>query len=148
MLKSVAKAGLSWCLSLAVFWYVSSASARVSGESGYDKARTYSGALRFLRVDKGFSVTERDPDAAYLIFEYPLPSERNRTAPGTIEIIQVKGSVKIFVQIAKMPEYHERVLRDGLLQKLHDEYGEPPRPPAKNQDKNKPKGEKPKPDTK
>ncbi len=25
-----------------------------------------------------------------------------------------------------MPEYHERVLRDGLVRKLHDEYGVPP----------------------
>ncbi len=29
-----------------------------------------------------------------------------------------------------MPEYHERVLRDGLVRKLHDEYGVPPRMPA------------------
>jgi hypothetical protein len=25
-----------------------------------------------------------------------------------------------------MPEYHERVLRDGLLKKLREEYGVPP----------------------
>jgi len=33
-----------------------------------------------------------------------------------------------------MPEYHERVLRDGLVKKLHEEYGDPPHklpPPEK-----------------
>jgi hypothetical protein len=109
-----------------------SATARVGGESEYSKQQTYSGALRYLRVDLGYEVTERDPDAAYLIFRYQLPGQTKGSATGTVEIVDADGHVKLFVQIPTMPEYHERVLRDGLVRKLHDEYGEPPHkaPPA------------------
>jgi hypothetical protein len=34
-----------------------------------------------------------------------------------------------------MPEYHERVLRDGLLKKLRDEYGVPPQTAKKPAEK-------------
>jgi len=102
------------------------ATARVSGESEYTKAQTYSAALRYLRVDLGYEVTERDPDAAYLIFRYQLPGQNKATATGTVEIVDATGHVRLFVQIPSMPEYHERVLRDGLVRKLHDEYGIPP----------------------
>jgi hypothetical protein len=111
-----------------------SATARVGGESEYSKSQTYSGALRYLRVDLGYEVTERDPDAAYLIFRYQLPGQSKATATGTVEIVDADGHVKLFVQIPSMPEYHERVLRDGLVRKLHDEYGTPtpkPAPPEK-----------------
>jgi len=117
-----------------------SAGARVAGESEYSKAQTYSGALRYLRVDLGYEVTERDPDAAYLIFRYQLPGQNKATATGTVEIVDSDGHVKLFVQIPTMPEYHERVLRDGLVRKLHEEYGAPPRklpappPPPKKPD--------------
>ena len=103
-----------------------SATARVGGACEYSKAQTYSGALRYLRVDLGYEVTERDPDAAYLIFRYLLPGQGKATATGTVEIVDADGHVKLFVQIPTMPEYHERVLRDGLVRKLHDEYGIPP----------------------
>jgi hypothetical protein len=100
--------------------------ARVGGESEYTKAQTYSGALRYLRVDLGYEIVERDPDAAYLIFRYEPPGQSKSATTGTIEVVEADEHVRLFVQIPKMPEYHERVLRDGLLRKLHDEYGEPP----------------------
>jgi hypothetical protein len=106
-----------------------SATARVGGESEYSKAQTYSGALRYLRLDMGYEVVEKDPDAAYLIFRYELPGQKKATATGTVEVVEADGHVKLFVQIPTMPEYHERVLRDGLVRKLHDEYGTPPRKP-------------------
>jgi hypothetical protein len=110
--------------------FAHSATARVGGDSEYSKQQTYSGALRYLRVDLGYEVTERDPDAAYLIFRYLLPGQNKATATGTVEIVDADGHVKLFVQIPSMPEYHERVLRDGLVRKLHDEYGTPARKPT------------------
>src|SRR6187549_3079959 len=122
----------------ATAFFTQSATARVGGDSEYSKAQTYSGALRYLRVDLGYEVVERDPDAAYLIFRYQTPGQGSReksNATGTVEIVDTDGHVKLFVQIPSMPEYHERVLRDGLVRKLRDEYGVPPRkspatPPA------------------
>ena len=110
--------------------FAQSATARVGGDSEYSKQQTYSGALRYLRVDLGYEITERDPDAAYLIFRYQLPGQNKATATGTVEIVDADGHVKLFVQIPTMPEYHERVLRDGLVRKLHDEYGIPPHKPT------------------
>ena len=101
------------------------AEARVAGDSGYTKAQTYSAALRFLRVDRGYEVLERDPDAAYLIFRYDPPGQPKSEATGTVEVVETGEKVRIFVQIPQMPEYHERVLRDGLLRKLLEEYGVP-----------------------
>jgi hypothetical protein len=107
-----------------------SAEARVESSTEYTKAQAYSAALRYLRVDLGFEVVERDPDAAYLIFRYQ-PSSGDKTASnGSIEIVAAASRTLIVVQLTRMPEYHERVLRDGLLRKLENEYGAPPRPKA------------------
>ncbi|HEX2670325.1 MAG TPA: hypothetical protein VHM25_05605 [Polyangiaceae bacterium] len=122
--------GVAGVLLAAALLFAQSARARVGGDSEYSKAQTYSGALRYLRVDLGYEVVERDPDAAYLIFRYQPPGQNKGNATGTVEIVDTDGHVKLFVQIPSMPEYHERVLRDGLVRKLHDEYGIPPRKPA------------------
>ena len=121
-------------------------SARVSAESLYTKAQNYSAALRFLRVDKGFEVIERDEDAAYLIFRYPTPDRKEQTVTGTIEVVEVEQRVTLIVKLPQMPQYHERLLSDQLIKKLREEYGPPsppkPKPPEKEKKpKNAPKGD-------
>jgi hypothetical protein len=109
------------------------AGARVEAESGYSKAQTYSGALRYLRVDLGYEVLEKDPDAAYLVFRYLAPGQPKNASTGTLEVVDRGEGVRVFVRLPTMPEYHEVVLRDGLMKKLRDEYGTPPakKPAAK-----------------
>lgn len=112
------------------------AAARAEAEARYSKAQAYSAALRYLRVDLGYDVTEKDPEAAYLIFKYQMPGQSPQQAStGTLEIVDGTDLVRIYVKLAKLPEYHERVLRDGLLRKLREEYGAPtpkkPEPPKK-----------------
>lgn len=117
------------------------AAARVEGDSDYSKAQTYSGALRYLRVDLGFDVVEKDPDAAYLVFRYQAPGQpKDDKTFGTIEVVEAGERVRVFVRIPSMPEYHERVLRDGLLRKLRDEYG-PPEPRKPDPPPKKPSGD-------
>ncbi len=115
------------------------AEARVDADSDYSKAQTYNGALRYLRVDLGYEVTEKDPDAAYILFKYAPPGKRKRLSHGSMEIIEAKKRVRLFVQLPDMPGYHETMLRDGLLKRLRADYGEPPRkapepppPPSKD----------------
>ncbi|HKY37446.1 MAG TPA: hypothetical protein VJN18_16000 [Polyangiaceae bacterium] len=132
-------ARLAWTLltALALGAETGAAQAKVDGSSAYSKAQTYSGALRYVRVDLGYEVVEKDPDAAYLIFKYTtLGQPKSSSVTGTLEVIEADGAVKLFVSLPRLPEYHERVFRDGLLKKLRDEYGTPP--PAK-----KPPAEKP-----
>lgn len=103
------------------------AAARVEAGSNYTKAQTFSAALRYLRVDRGYEVVEKDPDAAYLLFRYPMAGQR-QTANGSLEVVETQAGVRIYVQLPRLPEYHEVVLRDGLLKKLREEYGESQRP--------------------
>jgi hypothetical protein len=121
-------------LALVLVFSAAGVGARVEADSEYTKAQTYSGALRYLRVDLGFEVVEKDPEAAYLVFRYVPPGQPKNDSLGTLEIVDAGDHVRVFVRIPRMPEYHERVLRDGLLRKLKDEYGPPlphkPEPPA------------------
>jgi len=108
----------------------SAAFARVEGDSAYSKAQTYSGALRYLRVDLDYEVVEKDPESAYLVFRYTPPGQGKTEALGTVEVVETGERCRVYVRIPRMPEYHERVLRDGLLHKLREEYGPPaPRKP-------------------
>lgn len=104
-----------------------SADARVDGSSSYTKTQTYSAALRYVRVDLGYEVVEKDPDAAYLIFKYIAPGgSKTGAVTGTLEIVEASGGVRLFVSLPRAPEYYERLFRDGVLKKLRDEYGAPP----------------------
>src|SRR6187399_1822119 len=122
----------------------SAAGARVEGNSEYSKAQTFSGALRYLRVDLGYEVVEKDPESAYLVFKYLPPGQTKGEAFGTVEVIEAGEHVRVFVRIPRMPEYHERILRDGLLRKLREEYGPPaPRKPDKPEKPDKPDPKQP-----
>src|SRR5262245_20113483 len=78
------------------------AAARVEGRSDYSKAQTYSAALRYVRVDLGYEVVEKDPDAAYLLFRYLPPGRRSDPSSGNIVIVETKGEVKLYVQLPQM----------------------------------------------
>jgi hypothetical protein len=108
------------------------ATARAAFDSPYTLDQTYSSALRFIRVDRGFKISEKDPQAAYVLFEYKESGDR--VTPGAIEVVASGSVIKVVVQLQQMPRYHEQVLADALAKKLRDEYGEPPHkappPPA------------------
>ena len=101
------------------------ASAKTSFESPYTLAQTYNAALRMVRVDLGLAIKERDPAAAYLIFDYRSHEGGDRAVPGSIEMLETGHGVRVVVQLAQMPRYHEQVMSDALTKKLRDEYGEP-----------------------
>ncbi len=116
-------------LGLAALWLHSRpATARADADTHYSLAQTFGAALRYLRVDLGYEVTEKDPEAAYLLFKYRVPGEPKREVPGALELVKLDKKVRIFVKIPQMPVLHEQLLRDGLLRKLAQEYGEIGRP--------------------
>ena len=92
---------------------------------------------RFFRMyaeTEGWSPSEEDPapvdGATYRAMEFDgdgvfaLNIEERMTLCNMV--IEAGGKVRVYVQLPQMPEYHERVLRDGLMRKLRDEYGAPP----------------------
>jgi len=106
----------------------SPASAKSNYESAYGFDRTWNAGLRLVRVDLGLKVTEKDDTNGYLLFDYKSPESGQKPVPGSMEFIKGKdGTVRVIVQIAQMPAYHEQVLVDSLQRKLRNEYGDPPK---------------------
>jgi len=104
--------------------------ARVEHTLSYTKTQSFNTALRFLRVDSGYTITEKDSESGYLMFEYPSEGSSKMTS-GSVEIVERESSVALIVQLPQMPHHHERMLAAGLMKKLQDDYGAPPRAKAK-----------------
>lgn len=101
--------------------------AESSDRVGYSQKQVYSAAVRFLRIELRYEITERDPDAAYLLFEY-LPMGQKTPRFGAVEVVKLQQGVRLVVRLPDQPSYHESMLRDGLLKKLVADYGELPEP--------------------
>lgn len=116
---------------------VSAASAEPLERVGYSQTQVYSAAVRYLRIDLRYDITERDPEAAYLLFEYQ-PLGQKSTRFGAVEIVKLQQGVRLVVHLPDQPSYQATMLRDGLLKKLRADYGElqpgkaaPEPPPSK-----------------
>ena len=143
VLSNIAGLGLGV---LSLLGLAGDAGARSEAETSYTREQTFSAALRYLRVDLGYDVTEKDPDAAYLLFSFSAPELEQKSAHGSIEVVQGERTVRVFVNLPQLPSYHEDVLKRGLLQKLRAEYGEPPKAEKRKPDPPKPDPRKPEPE--
>jgi len=108
------------------------AEAKATCRSPYGYDRTWNAALRLVRVDNGWKVTEKDEANGYLLFEYTSPENR-KPASGSLELIRSRDedTVDVVVQIAQMPRYHEQIVIDALSAKMRREYGDPPARPRR-----------------
>lgn len=107
-----------------------SAHARASVELALPLDRAYSAAMRFVRVDRGCTVSDKDPDAAYVVFECPDGAKKLR---GTVELFRSGAdskNVRIQVALPDEPHYAELRFVELLERKLKDDYGAGrPQPP-------------------
>ena len=119
-------------LAVALLGAPHTAEARKDHEYAYRFEQVWSAAVRMVRVDLRYPITDKDEDIGYLLFEY---RDHGRGYPGSIEMVRVRGSrqdkVKVIVQIPSMPSYIEQMLIDRLGRKLREEFGEPPPPPER-----------------
>ncbi|MCA9534023.1 MAG: hypothetical protein KC593_10095 [Myxococcales bacterium] len=122
-------------LAFATFW-AAPAAARRTTDLGYRYDQVWTAAVRLVRVDYGFTVTERDQELGFVMFDY---IESGRTYGGSIEVLRTadalgRDRVRVVVVIQGQPEYVERMIMDRLERKLRGDYGAPPRaepqPPA------------------
>src|SRR5450631_4604217 len=117
MLWGVSKAALVGVLSgavvtAAITMTAPGASAKSTFESRYGYDRTWNAALRLVRVDNGWKVTEKDDQNGYLLFDYKSPGAE-KAYPGTMELVRghdPDGAVSVLIQLPAMPQYHEQVL--------------------------------------
>lgn len=110
----------------------SPAEAVVRAESDYPFDQVWNAALRLIRVDLGYQITERDAEGGFVLFKYQGESG---TFNASLEVMRLgSGKVGIVCQIPQMPRYAEIFLVDRLSRKMRDEYGAPPprraQPPA------------------
>lgn len=122
-------------MGIGLFFLGPPAGAEVRTETDHSKARTYSAALRYLRIDLGYEVTEQDPGAAYLLFQFKHGRSK-KVLHGSVEIIDTDDDVRVLTRIPALPEYEERRVSDGLMAKLRRDYGDAakrrPRKPPKD----------------
>jgi hypothetical protein len=116
-----------------VLFTSSIASARSQRNLAYGSDITWTTAVRLLRVDMGFQLTERDSDARFVLFQY---SEGEHHFPGSLEIVERqledgRLGVRIIVSVPAMPSYVELNLIDRLERKLAEEVGPPLPVPAR-----------------
>ena len=113
--------------SLGLLWEASPAHAHAQNDLPYPLAEAYSTALRFVRVDRGCKVVDKDADAAFVTFEC---SDEGKVKRGSLELFKVAGGAR--AQVTLGDETHGMELRwlELYERKLHEELGLPVPPPA------------------
>jgi hypothetical protein len=98
----------------------------------WDAAQVFPIAVRFLRIDAGVKIVEKDADAGYVLFDL---DEDKHTFRGALELVKThdggRESVRVVLRIDDRPDYEEQMLLDKLDVKLRDELGVPRDPPHK-----------------
>jgi hypothetical protein len=89
-------------------------------------------AIRYLRIDRGFKVTDRDEQAGYMLFEFPV--DGGRTGSGSVEMFATEDasgrpSVSISVNTGAGPVHLPNAILDGIAAKVRAERGQPSTPP-------------------
>ena len=101
--------------------------AKTDRDLTYRYGQIWSTLVRFLRVDNGYKILEKDKDDGYILFEY---TDTGRTCQSSFQlvatIVEGRQYVRSQLHIADMPTYVEIVLQDRLRRKLREEYGTPP----------------------
>src|ERR1700679_3938526 len=106
-----AKAGLvgvvsGVVVSAAIALTAPGASAKSTYDSPYGYDRTWNAALRLVRVDNGWKVTEKDDQNGFLLFDYQSPGG-GKPLPGSMELVRgkdVDASVHVLIQLPAMPQ--------------------------------------------
>jgi len=117
------------------------AHAKRSKTVSYSYDQVFPAAVRFLRIDEGVKIVERDTEAGYIVFEL---TDDGTTFEGYFEIARVhdtdgRKAARLIVRINDRPEYMEQGLIDRFGIKLRSELGAPvPPPPVKKKQKKKP----------
>jgi hypothetical protein len=98
-------------------------------------------AIRYLRVDRGYSIVDRDPESGYLLFEFPVGRESKGS--GSLEAFRTtddagRPSVNLQVSTDAGPSHLPSTIVDGIGQKVKAERGQPAPPPPKEKPEPKP----------
>src|SRR3954452_8539758 len=113
-------------LDLTLTWNIR-AHARAQSDLPYAVNEAFSTALRFVRVDRGCKVVDKDADAAFVAFEC---DDDGKVKRGSLELFKVANGVRM--QVTLGDDTHGTELRwlELFERKLREERGTPtPLPP-------------------
>jgi hypothetical protein len=102
----------------------------------YPAEQVWPTAIRYLRVDRGFAVIDRDRDAGFILFEFALGSDADGPrGRGSLELVVTadpsgRPSVKLQISTDAGPLHLPHAIADGLAAKLKAERGQPAPPPT------------------
>jgi hypothetical protein len=106
--------------------------ARSEKTLAYTREAVWPAAVRFIRVDEGCKIVEKDPEAGYVLFEL---KEEGKTFRGSLEVMTVivdgRTLVRFVVQVEDRPSWIEIAMLTRLERKLRSELGSPTPPPTK-----------------
>jgi len=104
----------------------------------YPMDQVWPATLRYLRVDRGYTLVDRDSEAGYILFDFPLgrPGDAEaRVARGSIEMFSAndnagRSGVRVQITTDAGPAHLPHALAEGLAVKLRAERGNPVQPPS------------------
>jgi hypothetical protein len=135
-------------LAVALLAYPALCWARTQQVIPYPIASVWPAAVRFLRVDRGFPIHEKDESAGYILFDH---SDGPKPCRGSLELIRVtdaegRDATRLAVTIPDLPHRYEQMLLDKLTVKVREDHG-PPAPPPRKPEPPKPDAGSPAPST-
>lgn len=100
----------------------------------YPADQVWPTTIRYLRVDRGFSIVDRDRDAGFILFEFTVGSDGATKGRGSIELVVTadpsgRPAVKLQISTDAGPLHLPHAIAEGLAAKLKAEHGQPAPPP-------------------
>src|SRR5262249_23339536 len=97
----------------------------------YPFTSVWPAAIRFIKLDRGWKLTEQDREAGYLCF---VAIEDKKPHAATLELVRVsdpegRDAVRLQLSTADLAGVQELPILEGLARKLKEELG--PAPPGK-----------------
>lgn len=131
--RAALRIGVGLGLGLALLAAPVTAPARSAITVSYPVGEVWATAVRFLRVDRGYPIREKDEGAGYVLFDHSDSGKSHRGALELIPVVDGEGrpSTQLAFSIPDLPRHYETALLDRLAAKLREERGSPPPPPPR-----------------
>lgn len=100
----------------------------------YPYEHVWPASIRYLRVDRGFKIADKDEEAGYIMFEFT--SDDGESGSGSLELVRTEDaagrpSTSLVAITNGGPSYLSNSLLDGVAAKVREERGAPAAPPKK-----------------
>jgi hypothetical protein len=128
--RAVLRAGAVTLVAMALVLAPRLAQARSASALPYPTADVWAAAVRFLRVDRGYDIREKDTQAGYVLFE---AKEGGKTFRGSLELVALadeegRPSTEVVIKLPDLPQRYEMLLLAELSSKIRQERGPAPSP--------------------